>query len=303
MKSYQRSSGGRPAFYRIANGPETNNRHIGRTRVGASWNRKTETGLRLLACVFGMLLIPSLVLAGPITLTPPYSGSVSLGGAQLIGVNGVDIDFGYSGGTTLYTGNVPVATGTVTGTGDTGVFDVNSGNGSFSGLGATVTLANLNIISEPVGSSADLTDFVQFSSPNSGWTITLTELEAGTGTNANCAGGTGICTPTGSPFNLTNGAGNTVGAQLFFLGTFIDTTDGNSGNVTGTFSTTFSGTTVQSLLAALGAGQSVVSSASGTLAITSVSASSVPEPGTAGTMLLAGGGLLLLSRLRRQRKP
>jgi hypothetical protein len=244
--------------------------------------------------------------AGPI-LTYPINGSISLDGLGLsIAVNATDIDFDYSGATVLspapgatgvpVAANCPGVSCTVDGNGDSALFSVTAGTGSFTGLGGNITVADLNVITEPVGNTNpadDLSHFITFSS--NGWTITLTDLEPGTGSAANCAGGNLDCTPPGSPFNLTNENGN-VEASLTFLGTFFDTADGLSGAVTGTYSTSFSGVSVQNILAALGSGEAVVGGAQGSLAITST-----PEPGTASMMLLAGAGLFLLSRIRRNK--
>jgi len=74
---------------------------------------------------------------------------------------------------------------------------------------------------------------------------------------------------------------------------------GNSTNVNGSFQTTFSNTTIQAIIAALVAGQTVVTTGSGTLA--AVAATTVPEPGST-SMAFIGGALLVLSALSRRRQ-
>jgi len=253
------------------------------------------------AIALGLMAVPSLVLAAPVGIT----GSVSLGGPQLIGVNGQFIDFDFGG--TVSTTNSPEAVGTIDGSGDTGMFTIGAGSVV---PGGTATIHDLNVSAEPVGGPDSLVDFIQFSAEPT-WTITLTDLEAGNGTLGAC--GTGAveadCTPTGSPFNLTNEssaclaggtiADCTVDANFSFLGTLIDTSNSTTSNVSGIFSTTFSGTNVQDILAILNGGNGVASTASGTLTITAISG--VPEPGTSAMMLLASGCLVALSRIRRRR--
>jgi len=237
-------------------------------------------------------------MAGPILLSAAaLNGNLSLSahGTQTIAVNGADIDFDFSG--TASTGFPPVVTsGTVDGTGDSGLFDISSASsGSFGGamIGSTVTVHDLNSTSEPTGSTVGpglpLTSFITFTAQPT-WNIPLTDLLAGTDSTL-CNGTIATCTPAGSPFNLQNEAGGQVLVGFAFLGTATDGS-GNLSNVAGTFSTTFSNTSYQVLLAELAAGQSIVSAANATIGVTPIT--TTPEPASI-YLLLLGSALLMVS--------
>ena len=219
--------------------------------------------------------------------------SLSSHGTETIAVNGLDIDFDFSG--TASTGFPPVVTsGTVDGTGDTGLFDVTAAsNGSFGGalVGTTTTVHDLSATMQPTGSTSGpglpLTSFITFTA-QPGWNISLTEVLAGSDDHT-CNGTVATCTPAGSPFNLQNESGNQVLVGFAFLGTATDGS-GNLSNVAGTFSTTFSDTNYQAILADLSAGESVVSSASATIGVTPIT--TTPEPASI-YMLLLGSALLI----------
>ena len=255
---------------------------------------RSFTDISKYTLVLGLLFAPGLVSAATI-----LNGSLATGsGSQNIAVNGTNIDFDFTGAVGIGAGGAPVVTsGTVDGTGDSGIFGIASGTGNlFSLLGTTnTTVHDLNTVAEPTGTMVSLANFITFAAKPT-WSITLTEIESGIGNLANCAGGSGTCTPTGSPFNLQNTSSSTVSASFAFLGTFIDTSGTYaSESVTGTFGTTFSGTTVQAILAALSTGQAVASSGSGTLSL-----QPVPEPGTLG--MLGTGGFLLFGAMFGRRR-
>jgi len=242
-------------------------------------------------------------LAGPVLLSAAaLNGNLSLSGhgTQTIAVNGTNIDFDFSG--TASTGFPPVVTsGTVDGTGDTGLFDISSAStGSFGGalIGTTTTVHDLNSTQQPTGMTTGpglpLTSFITFTAMP-GWNITLTDLLAGTDDHT-CNGSVATCTPTGTPFNLQNEAGGQVVVGFVFLGTATDGL-GNLSNVAGTFSTTFSNTTYQQILADLTAGQSVVSAATATIGVTPIT--TTPEPASI-YLLLSGSALLMVSTAYRR---
>jgi hypothetical protein len=247
-------------------------------------------------------------MAGPILLSAAaLNGNLSLSshGTQTIAVNGTDIDFDFSG--TASTGFPPVVTsGTVDGSGDgtggNGMFDVTgASSGSFAPIaGTAVTVHDLNSTSEPTGSTTGpglpLTSFITFTAMPS-WNITLTDLLAGTDDHT-CNGTVATCSPVGSPFNLQNEAGGQVSVGFVFLGTATDGS-GNLSNVAGTFSTTFSNTTYQTILADLNSGESVVSAANATIGVTPIVTTTTPEPASI-YMLLLGCGLLMVSAAYRR---
>ena len=246
-------------------------------------------------------------LAGPILLSAAaLSGNLSLSshGTETIAVNGLDIDFDFSG--TASTGFPPVVTsGTVDGTGDSGLFDITAAStGSFGPLnGTTTTVHDLSESMEPAGSTVGpalpLTNFITFTA-EPGWNITLTQINLGTDDTA-CNGTSEYCTPAGSPFNIQNENSATQTSGNVLVGfTFIGTeTDGfgNISNVSGTFSTTFANTSYQAILADLNAGESIVSAAEATIGVTPVAA---PEPASM-YLFLTGSALLMVSAAYRRR--
>jgi hypothetical protein len=249
-------------------------------------------------------------MAGPLMLSAAgLSGNLSLSshGVDTIAVNGSDIDFDFTGTESM--GFPPVVTsGTVDGTGDSGLFDITAAStGSFGTgspvAGTTVTVHDLNSVSEPVGTTTGpglpLTTFITFT-VEPGWNITLTEITPGDGGSA-CNGTSVTCSPAGSPFDLQNedSATQTSGNVLVgfaFIGTESDGM-GDTSAVSGTFSTTFSGTSYQAILADLQSGESIVSSADATIAVTPITAA--PEPASI-YMLLLGSALMIGSAAYRR---
>jgi len=246
---------------------------------------------------FAGLVTPAFIMAAGL------NGNLSLSsqGANTIAVNGSFIDFDYSGGVTSTF--PPVATGTVDGTGDAGLFTVTSAStSSFAPLaGTNVTVHDLSNALQPTGATVGpglpLNNFITFSAQPT-WSIALTEVLPGVDGAGDCANPSGIhCTPSGSPFNLDNEAGNQVLVGFSFLGIARDGL-GNTSNVAGTFSTTFSNTTYQQMLVDLNNGQAIVSSANATIGVTPIPG--VPEPKSF-MMLLLGSGLLSVSVIYRRR--
>lgn len=256
--------------------------------------------------------IGAALLLTPFTYASFITGSnLNISDTDNVAVNLQYIDFGYTGAVTV--GSPEIATGTVVGVGS-GPFSVSPSSGSFAGLTGIVNVADLcqpgvGPCADPVlaGVATSFANFITFSAKPS-WTVTLTMLDAGGGTIGDCAGaaGSGLsgqsCTIPGSPFTLTNtgGAAGTpatgVNVALEFQGTM---TDGSVTNpVTGNFSTQFSGTDLQTILADINAGKSIANSASGTLTI-QAGTSTVPEPASF-TLAGLGGVLIALGALRRK---
>lgn len=240
----------------------------------------------------------------PSAFAAPIVGTLALSanGTTVIAVNGTKIDFNFTG--TVSNTFPPVATsGTVTGNNADALYDIGaSSTGSFAPLiGTTTTVHDLDSALEPtgsfVGASLPLSHFISFTAQPL-WDITLTEVLPGIfgsgGCNSAAVGAT--CSLPGSPFNLTNLAGNQVSAAFSYIGRASDGA-GNFTNISGSFQTTFSNTTIQAIVAALAAGQAVVTTGSGTLAAT---AAPVPEPGST-SMAAIGGALLMLSAAVRRR--
>jgi len=255
--------------------------------------------VKLLPLAVGML-IPSLSFAAAITGTLVLSGH----GTEVIAVNGTMIDFDFSG--TVSNTFPPIATsGTIDGNGDTALFDIAAAStGSFSGamIGTTVTVHDLDSSQEPVGTTVGgilpLNNFITFASKPL-WSLSMTELLPGVFTSAACTSGTPsagqTCTPVGSPFNLTNLAGNQVNVSFAFMGLANDG-QGNITGISGTFGTTFSNTNLEAIYSDIAAGQTIVTSGSATIAATTI-----PEPGSTSTMLL-GSGLIVSSLIYRRRR-
>jgi len=249
------------------------------------------------------LILFTAAMAGPLMLSAAaLNGNLSLSsfGTETIAVNGTNIDFDFSGTESM--GFPPIVTsGTVDGTGDSGLFEVTSAStGSFGGalVGTNTTVHDLSATAEPTGSTTGsglpLTSFITFSA-EPGWNITLTEVLPGND-STQCNGTVSTCTPAGSPFDLQNEAGNQVLVGFAFMGTATDGL-GNMSTVGGTFSTTFSNTNYQTILADLTAGESIVSSANATIGVTPIT--TTPEPASI-YMLLLGSALLMGSAAYRR---
>jgi len=253
----------------------------------------------------GVVILSTIAVFASSAYAAPITGTLALSGTgtTVIAVNGTRIDFNFTGG--VSNTFPPIATsGTVTGNNADASYDIGaSSTGSFAPLiGTPTTVHDLDVTLEPIGStvgpSLPLAHFITFAAQPL-WDITLTEILPGVFGTAGCgssaAGAT--CTPTGSPFNLTNQAGNQVTASFAYMGLASDGL-GNTTNVAGSFQTTFSGTTIAAIIAALSAGQAIVTTGSGTLAATAIAG--VPEPGST-SMALIGGALLLISAASRRR--
>lgn len=110
-----------------------------------------------------------------------------------------------------------------------------------------------------------------------------------------------VCTTTATqqclgPFQL-NQNGPNVSVTMDVFGMLINTADGSMSNLDITFTGQYNDTTIGSVEVDAESSAGVFSNSwSATVN------AAVPEPGTASMMLLAGGGLLMLSRFRRRRE-
>jgi hypothetical protein len=127
----------------------------------------------------------------------------------------------------------------------------------------------------------------------------LTFIPAGSGTNAACAtNGPGNCTPTGSPFTLTQLAGGvSVGLTLDGIAYTGASATGSTPTV-GLFTTqvTIDGGTITGILGVLGSGGTIA----GQTYSASFTATPVPEPSTALSAIF-GAGLIGLGVIGRRR--
>jgi len=244
-------------------------------------------------------------MAGPISLSAAaLNGILTLSShlTETIAVNGTNIDFDFSG--TAGGNPLIVTSGTVDGTGDSGLFDITAGSGSFGVspvIGSTVTVHDLNSTTQPAGPplAVPLTNFITFSA-EPGWSFTLTQVNLGTDSTA-CNGSSEFCTPAGSPFNIQNENGATqtsgnVSVSFNFNGTATDGS-GNTSAVSGSFTTPFVNTSYQTILADLSAGETIVSSATAQIGVTPIT--TTPEPASI-YLLLLGSALLIASAAYRR---
>jgi hypothetical protein len=245
----------------------------------------------------------ALLLLSPFSFADFITNSnLAISGIDSTAVDSDVIDFGYSG--PVMTTNPPIATGTLDPTGDGQFLITGSSTGSFASLAGTdATVADLcqggTGCTNPVlaGVATSFADFVTFAGQPT-WSVSLTLLELGDDTSTDCtlAPAPGqTCTIANSPFDLSN-TSTGVDVSFAFAGTITDGTVVQA--VTGNFSTTFTNTNFQTLLADIAAGEAIATSDAGTLTI-QAAPSTVPEPNK---LALAGMGALLigLSAIRRK---
>jgi hypothetical protein len=251
-------------------------------------------GLGLLAAA----LLTSMVASGS-PLLGPLTGTFGIAGP---GVLAFSTNPGISDFIRFCTDADPTCSAAATATGD---FDVSGpGSGSFAGLAGTNvgTIDNVTDHTPPVSPYTYLPVGVPVSIDN---IITLTGVSSlfNADFQANMLPLATCPTPSASqqclgPFQLNQNGGN-VAVVMDILGTLINLTDGSRSNLDITVTGQYNNTTIGAVeTAAESTGGAFSNSWSAT-----VTATAIPEPGTSAMMLLAGGGLLLLSRIRGGRKP
>jgi hypothetical protein len=189
----------------------------------------------------------------------------------------------------------------------TGDFTVLTSTGTFAQYDSTFgQILDINDVSEPLNTTFSLPDFITFDL-NGNEKINLSFIPLGTDTASTTCAGLTNCTPEVaalvtpadplglSAFNLNENATGTA-ASFSVMGTIVDSS-GQTGLITGIFTTELNGDTPQSALAAF-----VAAGASG-LPLTysaNFTFSIIPEPAS---VVLVGIGLLGLGlfRLRRPR--
>jgi PEP-CTERM motif len=174
-----------------------------------------------------------------------------------------------------------------------------SPTGSFASLATTsVTIDNLNLATEPVGSTFAAQSFLTFLSPlaSSFPNLMIDDIAAGIGTATACteAPASGqVCTPTGSMFTFVNGPG---GSSSLSFGLSGMTSDGKS-SWTGAFTAQFNAP-YQTILSDFAAAGSFSTSYSATIDVTAERQTGVPEPLT---LSLFGAGLAGAAAMRRRK--
>lgn len=250
------------------------------------------------SCLFAALLI-----CGSSLSATPVSGRLILNGTSLVGVSLTTTDFGYSG-----SGLPSDATfgSFLVGPGSTGTFASYIGdNGavrSFERPGGGGAPGN----DVPLGVPTSYANFIQIPSPSPDIEFILTQLVPGTDSSADCAAPAAAgqsCTPPipgGSPFELSNvsdgvGGFNTY-AQFSVVVEAINLSTGELSIGVGTFTTDFSNTTYQQLLATVLAGGTVTSGEAGDFQVNFGVATPEPPSGA----FVAGGLLVFVWAIRRK---
>lgn len=167
--------------------------------------------------------------------------------------------------------------------------------GAFAGLGGSSgAILDLNTATEPINTPLNIPDFMTFAgAPN--LSFTLTELLGGS--SPACAIPPSLpapgqaCSPTGTPYNLTNFTANSSTASFAVDGFVIDSNNPSVQTAfSGVFSTPFVNESFQQVLEAVLSGGKVDATYSAQFTTSPVTGT--PEPGTIFT--LCAGGLLML---------
>ena len=246
-------------------------------------------GVRLLPLAL-LILVPALVSAGPIL--GPITGEFGLDGPGVLAFSstGDFIDFCATvTGSTCNNNGSGMGNFTVTG----------PGSNDFSVLTNTTT-GTIDDLTDhtppapgytylPPGVAVDINNIISLTGYSS-WDFVANSLPLATcitTATQQCLG----------PFQLDASAGN-VSVDMNIFGTLINEADGSKSNIDIAITGQYLDTTIAAVESAAESSAGAFSNSwSATVNATT------PEPGTGSMMLLAGGGLMALSRFRRRRKP
>jgi hypothetical protein len=180
---------------------------------------------------------------------------------------------------------------------NSGVFDLGSGSGAFTGLTAPDSIAGLT--GGPATGPVSVIDFVTFTANIGLIHFDLTNIDPGFGTISGCTSNAvgNNCTTPGSPFTLTQVSANTVAFTFSLEGVFYT---GSSAGGTSPGVALFTGQqvpgTITGVLATIFSTGSISNTYSATFS--EVGVSETPEPGTL-VMFLTGLLLVGIVPLRR----
>jgi hypothetical protein len=210
-------------------------------------------------------------------------------------------------GTFNMTGTITVTATTITWKSDQGpgfaadFFTLSGGTNSFATANGQNQIMDLDISTEPVGTTFPPQTFIVFTQAPSLPDLDINYIYAGIGGSADCSNLVAAvgqtCTPAnpgGSPFTFTNDAGNTSDAKFVLAGLSSDGLSSWSGIFTAQFNAPFQ-TVLQNAFGPNGTG-SVTNSYSATATVV---VTSVPEPSTYAFIFLGLGTVAAFRKLRR----